>query len=91
MRGRKVILIDAAAGTVDQAIAMAEALGQSQLESVSMTPEARKIVESTRSRLEWREQVSSLAGRPGPGSRGAKVRVISRPKPGLRRTRPRSL
>ena len=89
LRGRQVVLIDATAGMVDQAIAMAEALGRFELESVSMAPEARRIVESTRVRDRWRARVAMHAPRPGPGSRESSVRWLGRPKPGLRRTRPR--
>jgi hypothetical protein len=88
LRGRAVILIDAMAGSVDQALAMAEALAEFDLGSVALLPEAKRLVESALARAQWREQAPRGAATPVATRRDPTVRPLPRPKPGLRRTRP---
>ena len=88
LRGRDVILIDAAAAVVDQAAAMAEALSHFELEGLFLAPEVRELVESAGVRIRWRTRASLSRSKPRNPHPG--VRTLSRPKPGLRRARPRS-
>ena len=87
LRGRDVILIDAAAAVVDQAAAMAEALSHFELGNLFLAPEVRELVESAGVRIRWRTRASLSRSKPRNPHPG--VRTLSRPKPGLRRARPR--
>ncbi len=90
LKGRDVILIDSTAAVVEQAAAMAESLSHFELEGVFLPPEVRELVESARARIHWRTRASTTrsATRTAPRPH---VRPLSRPKPGLRRARPRGL
>jgi hypothetical protein len=89
LRGRDVILIDAAAAVVDQAAAMAESLSHFELQGLFLAPEVRELVESARVRIRWRTRASLSRSKPRTAALQPNVRALSRPKPGLRRTRPR--
>jgi hypothetical protein len=90
LKGRDVILIDAAAAVVDQAAAMAESLSHFELGGLFLAPEVRELVESARVRIRWRTRTSLSRSKPRNPPAQPGVRTLSRPKPGLRRTRPRS-
>lgn len=82
IRGQMLVLLDELASPVEQASALAEALGQLDVEGIDMAPEARRTVEATRERRAWR------AGDRTPANRD-RVRPLPIPKPGLRRARGR--
>lgn len=81
IHGQTLVLLDELAGPVEQAAALAEALGQLDVENVQMAPEARRTIEATQRHEMWR--VSDA--RP----ERDRVRPLPIPKPGLRRARGR--
>ncbi len=78
---RMLVLLDELASPLEQAAALAEALGELDVDNVYMAPEARRTVEATRQRNDWRVADSAR--------RGQRVRQLPIPKPGLRRAEDR--
>lgn len=81
IRGQTVVLLDELAGPVEQAAALAEALGELDVDNVYMAPEARRTIEATKRHEMWR------ASEARPHDERDRVRPLPIPKPGLRRTR----
>ena len=94
LRGREVILLDAAAPAVEQAVALAEALAL-KLEARPLpacVPVVKEALQAAQARLSWRG--AGRAAPPAPARRTTaierRVSTLRRPKPGLRSTRPRN-
>ena len=79
VQGRMLVLLDELASPVEQAGALAEALGELDVENVYMAPEARRSIEATRRHNNWRVSDPTRTDR-------QRVRQLPIPKPGLRRT-----
>jgi hypothetical protein len=83
LNGQSLLLLDAKSPLFDRVLTLADAIVSVSKEGVpaALTPEARELLEATRAKREGR----AAAGE----SRARQVRVLARPKPGLRRTRVR--
>jgi hypothetical protein len=87
LRGRQVLLLDQRSSVADRVGTIAEALSQfeRELDGVFLTPEARRVVETARAKLEFAfsRELKNAAGAP----RTDNVQVLARPKPGMRKAR----
>lgn len=84
LRGQTMVLLDELAAPVEQAAALAEALGELDVENVYMAPEARLAIEATRRHEAWRSRDGARA-RSAPDRE--RVHPLPIAKPGVRRTR----
>lgn len=87
LRGRQVLVLDQRSSFVDRVGTLAEALSQfeRELDGVFLTPEARRMVEAARAKLDYAatREYRDAAGAP----RMPHVEVLARPKPGVRKAR----
>lgn len=83
LRGKSLVLLDSKSTLVDRVLTLADALVPlaSRAEDVFMAPEARELLDAARAKQEGR--MKPIDGR------ALAQRMIGRPKPGLRRARPR--
>ncbi|MBK7581051.1 MAG: hypothetical protein IPI67_12660 [Myxococcales bacterium] len=83
LNGQALVLIDSKSPLFDRVLTLADAVAPLAVTPLpeSLSPESRELIETARAKRE---------GRAGRGeSRERQVKVFARPKPGLRRTRPR--
>ena len=83
LNGQSMVLLDAKSPLFDRVLTLADAIVPLAVDGLPDTtsPEARELIEAARAKRE---------GRAGAGeSRARAVRVLARPKPGLRRARAR--
>jgi hypothetical protein len=87
LRGRQVLVLDQRSSFVDRVGTIAEALSQfeRELDGVFLTPEARRMVDAARAKLEFAasREYRVAAGAPPM----AEVEVRTRAKPGVRKAR----
>ncbi len=87
LRGRQVLVLDQRSSFVDRIGTLAEALSQfeRELDGVFLTPEARRMVEAARAKLDYaaRHAYKDAAGAP----HMPLIHAPSRPKPGIRKAR----
>jgi hypothetical protein len=81
VQGRQLVLVDEHAPIAQRANTLAEALCAFDLEGLYVAPEARRLVEATRTRL-----LGPPAPRAYESAPGREVSELGRPKPGLRST-----
>jgi len=83
LKGKTLVLLDSKSPVVDRLLTLADALvplaGAS--EEIYMAPEARELLDAARAKREGRIQPVER--------RALAVKMLSKPKPGLRRARPR--
>jgi hypothetical protein len=87
LHGRQVLLLDQKSSVADRVGTIAEALSQfeRELDGVYLTPEARRMIEVARAKLQFQasRELRQVVG----GTRAPNVQVLARPKPGVRKTR----
>jgi len=83
LRGKSVVLLDSKSPLVDRLLTLADALAPlaERLDQVTIAPEARELLEAARAKQDGRLRPIE--------NRAVAVRVLARPKPGLRSARPR--
>lgn len=81
--GKAIVLLDSKSPVVDRVLTLADALVPLAAANgdVVMAPEIRELLDAARAKREGRMRPIE--------SRAVAVRVLARPKPGLRSTRPR--
>jgi len=83
LNGQSLVLLDAKSPLFDRVLTLADAIAPLAKDGLpgSLTPEARELLEAARAKREGRSAARE--------SRARQVRVLARPKPGVRRARAR--